>query len=129
MSSGLATYGANALLDGTALPQTLYLQPHIGNPGAAGTANVAAETNRKAVTWGAASAGVGVSDIASEWLTVTATETWTHWTLRDAASGGNVWFVGEVLDEDLNVNPLSVNAGANVIVEAGAIVLAFTVWS
>ena len=45
-----STYGANAILDGTAMPATLYAKLHIGNPGAAGTSNPAAETSRKSFT-------------------------------------------------------------------------------
>ena len=57
MSAEFSTFGANSVLDGTGIPATLYLKAHLGNPGAAGTANAAAETTRKAFTRSAASAG------------------------------------------------------------------------
>jgi hypothetical protein len=40
-----ATYGANAVLDGTAIPATLYFKLHVGNPSAAGTSPLATPTS------------------------------------------------------------------------------------
>lgn len=71
----------------------IWAQLHIGAPGAAGTSNVAAETDRIQVSFGAASAGAIANDAAVEWTNVAATETYTDVTLWDASTNGN--FVGQ----------------------------------
>ena len=62
MAEGLASGVANAILDALCRsvawtePAAFYVQLHTGAPGAAGTSNVATETDRQAVTFSAASA-------------------------------------------------------------------------
>ncbi len=87
----LSTYGANAVLDGTAMPATLYAKLHIGNPGAAGTANPAGETTRKAFTRAAASGGATSNVAALTWTAVSTSEDYSHITIWDASSAGNCW--------------------------------------
>jgi hypothetical protein len=87
--AGRTTYAANP---------AVYVQLHTGAPGAAGTANVAAETTRKAVTFGtAASAGAISSTAACEWPSLATGETLSHVSYWTASSGGT--FLG---DEALN---------------------------
>lgn len=75
---------------------TAYMQLHIGDPGEAGTANVAAETTRKAVTFGAAASGAISNDAQIQWTNVAGTEDYTHFSLWDASTNGNCLWVGTV---------------------------------
>lgn len=118
----LSTYGANAFLDGTALPATLYAKLHIGNPGAAGTSNAAGETTRKSFTRGAASSGATSNAGALTWTNVSTTEDYSHITVWDASSSGNCWFVGA-----LTAN--AVTAGDTFEIAAGDLDLVETIWS
>lgn len=73
-----------------------FLKLHLGDPGEDGTANPAVETTRKACTFTAASTvstvGTKVST-GAEWTNVAATETYTHWSMWDASTGGNpLWY-------------------------------------
>lgn len=94
--ANLSTYGANAFLDGTALPATLWVQLHLGNPTAAGTANPASSTSRRSFTTAAAVAGVVSNDALMEWLAWPATEDFTHITIWDASTAGNCWFIDAI---------------------------------
>lgn len=79
------------MLGGTAFsaPAGVYAKLHIGDPGGAGTASPSAETTRKLVAWNNAAAG---SKAMNATLSLTnwpaGTETLTHISLWDAASGG-----------------------------------------
>jgi hypothetical protein len=89
---GLASAAAAAILGvwrGTAYAGvTAYCKLHIGDPGAAGTANASAVTTRNAVTWNAPSAGqMTLSALAA--YSMTASETITHVSLWDSATAGN----------------------------------------
>jgi hypothetical protein len=78
--TGRTTYTASA---------AFYVQLHTGDPGAAGTSNVATETDRTAVTFGNAAATGAISNTADvEWTNVAATETITHVSFWTASSGG-----------------------------------------
>ena len=69
-----------------------YVKLHLGDPGEDGTANPAAETTRKAITFSAASAGSMASSATVTWTNVSNTETYTHWSLWDASTSGNaIW--------------------------------------
>jgi len=68
----------------------IYVKLHIGDPGAAGTANPAANTTRQQATFGAASSGRAISNTALvEWTSVPNAETYTHVSLWSASSAGN----------------------------------------
>lgn len=94
MTVGISTTNvANAVLNwlrGTA-PTTiagLYVQLHIGDPGAAGTANPSVVTTRIAVTMNAASGGaISMASVASSW-TMTASETISHISIWSASTSG-----------------------------------------
>lgn len=69
-------------------PGALYIQVHVGDPGASGTANPSALTTRQAVTLGAAATGaIALSN--SPVFTMTATETISHISVHDAPTAGN----------------------------------------
>lgn len=119
-----STYGANAFLAGTAMPATLWVQAHIGNPSAAGTANVAGETARKSFTRAVPSAGATSNAAIIEWLNATANEDWTHLTLWDASSAGNCWAVGLAPN-----GPVTVAVGNTVQIDIGDLDMAVPIWS
>lgn len=121
--AALSTYGADAFLDGTALPATLYIQWHIGDPGAAGTANPAAETTRRGFTRTAAAAAAANPAADITVASPAASETWTHATLWDAAAAGNCWMVAPF------AAAASIIAGVGVVVPAAAIDLTATVYA
>lgn len=123
MSAEFSTYGANAVLDGTVMPATLYVKAHTGNPGSAGTNNAAAETTRQSFTRTAASGGATTSVANLIWTNVATAETWTYWSAWDAASGGNCWMVGSF------VAGIALLIGENAQVNAGDFDLSVTVWT
>jgi hypothetical protein len=95
----ISNYAELKILDhltGTAAwtaPTDVYLKLHLGNPGEDATANPAAETDRKEVTFGAAASGEIVSDAVVEWTNVSTTEAYTHWSLWDNLTAGNpLWY-------------------------------------
>ncbi|UXE04407.1 hypothetical protein SEA_FUNSIZED_36 [Mycobacterium phage Funsized] len=94
MAVGPTAYLCNKLLDHTfrgvtyTPPSVVYFRGHVGDPGATGVANPSAQTTRYAVSWTAAASGLIVMTGTPE-LTLNATETITHGSLWDAASGGN----------------------------------------
>lgn len=94
MTTGITNYLGNAwlnLLRGTAFtsPSGLYVKLHVGDPGAAGTANASAVTGRIQATFAAPSGGaISLASMAAQFA-MTATETISHVSVWDAATGGN----------------------------------------
>lgn len=104
MSIGYGTAGANTALDALVAAHP-YAKPHVGDPGAAGTANPATETTRKLVSWGAASGATVSSNAQVQWTNVAvtgATEDWTYLSFYSASSGGSFGFSIEV-----TMNPIA----------------------
>lgn len=66
-----------------------YVKLHIGDPGEDCTGNPATEVTREAVTFAAASGGSMSSNAAVTWTNVSTTETYSHFSIWDASSGGN----------------------------------------
>lgn len=104
LSPALAAEILDALGNNTAtsiLPvSAFWIQLHVGDPGAAGTANPAANTTRKQVSYAAASAGTMSSDADVLWSTaeVTTTETYTNWSAWTTEPGGTFLCSGTVSD-------------------------------
>jgi hypothetical protein len=122
MAGFLSTYGANAVLDGTAMPATLYAKLHTGNPSAAGTANAATETTRKSFTRAAASGGATSNAADISWPTISGSQDATHLTLWDNVSAGNCWAIV----------PLTANAytaGDTLTIAAGDLDLSLDIWA
>lgn len=70
-------------------PAATYIKLHIGDPGAAGTANASAVTTRQAATFSAAASGaIALSNSPS--FSMTATETISHISVWDASTAGNL---------------------------------------
>lgn len=96
MTVGLSTANlANKILDhlrgGTAWsqPASLWVRVHIGDPGAAGTANSSAVTTRSQATFAAASSGaIALTGTNPSW-SMTGTETISHISVWDASTSGN----------------------------------------
>lgn len=94
MTVGQTATTANAILSaefkGTSYSgnATPYLALHTGDPGAAGTANASAETDRKALTFGTASSGsIAASEVS--WTTWDAgSETISHVSVWTASTSG-----------------------------------------
>jgi len=104
MAVGLASAVSAALLDALAnqanytAPTALWIQLHVGDPGAAGTANVATESTRKDVTssFSAATGGAVTNDVAVTWTNVAGTEDFTHWSVWSASSSGTFYWSGTI---------------------------------
>lgn len=96
MADGWGSAAGNGAL-GVADDYT-WVQLHTGAPGANGTANVATNSTRKQVTWGAAAGGVLTSTGDAAWSggEVTATENYTHFTVWSASSSGTFGWSGAV---------------------------------
>jgi hypothetical protein len=97
MTVGVASATANSWLNalrGTSYSvATLFVKLHIGDPGAAGTANAAALTTRNALTMNAASAGsMTLSSLAA--FVGVSTETISHLSVWDNVSAGNLIATG-----------------------------------
>lgn len=95
-----------------------YVKLHIGDPGENGTANAAAETTRKAASFGASSGGVCTSDADMQWTNVAATETYSHISMWDASTGGNCLGSGPLTASK------AVNAGDTFVLPSGQVTFA-----
>lgn len=92
----------------------VWVQLHTGDPGSAGTSNVATETDRIQGTFGSAASGRAISNTAAiEWTSVAASETYTHISLWDASTSGN--FLGR---DDLS-SSAAVTAGDTFRIPSG----------
>jgi hypothetical protein len=74
------SYGGNA---------AVWVALHTGDPGTSGTANNAAETDRVQSTFGSVASGGAISNTAAiAWVSVAASETYTHVSLWTASTAG-----------------------------------------
>lgn len=103
MTVGLAAATANAILDALCRsvawtePDEVWVKLHVGDPGAAGTANPAAETDRVQATFGSASVGGALSNtVQLQWTGVAGTEDYTHFSVWTASSAGTFLFSGTI---------------------------------
>lgn len=108
--AGRAAYSASA---------AVYVQLHTGDPGAAGTANVAASNTRVAATFGAAPSAGAISNTTEIQLDVTASEVLTHVSCWSAAAAGT--FLGS--DDIASATAVS---GDKIVLPVGQIVLTLT---
>lgn len=123
MSAGMAVATANAWLNALgnntsyAIAQT-YMKLHIGDPGAAGTANAATETTRKTVGWGTASGGTMANDVAITWTSIAGSEDATFFSLWDASTAGNFLGSGTIV-----ANPYTAGDTYNIAIGAATLTL------
>lgn len=103
MAEGWASGIANAVLDALCRsvawtePDEVWIQLHTGAPGAAGTANVATETDRIQATFGSAAASGAISNTAAlTWTGVAGTEDYTHFSAWSASTSGTFLFSGTI---------------------------------
>jgi hypothetical protein len=101
MATGISDYLAGAWLDALGnntsfAVATVYVKLHVGDPGAAGTANAATETTRKEASFAAASSGSLASDAALTWTNIAGSQDATHFTAWDNISAGNFLFSGTI---------------------------------
>lgn len=118
--------GADAILAGGALPTTLYIARHTGNPGDAGTANAASDTRRIAVDMGPLASpvdGVIGNETYGEILNATHDEDITHITYWGAGSGGVCYFV------DALAATLEIEIGQTVAVAIEQAIITFPLWT
>ncbi len=99
MTTGLSATVADALLNALAqaanytAPVAFYVKLHTGDPGAAGTANAAANTTREQATFGTGASGGAISNtVAVTWTSVPNAETYSYVSYWDAVTAGN--FIG-----------------------------------
>jgi len=127
MAHGLSAYLCNSWLDALANNTSyavaqVYIKLHTGDPGAAGTANAATETTRKAASFGAASAGAITSDADISWTNIAGSQDATHFTAWDNISAGNFLFSGNI-----TANPYT--AGDTYTISSGNLSASLTVAS
>jgi hypothetical protein len=101
MATGISDYLAGAWLDALGnntsfAVASVYVKLHVGDPGAAGTANAATETTRKEASFAAASSGSLASDAALTWTNIAGSQDATHFTAWDNISAGNFLFSGTI---------------------------------
>lgn len=129
MATGLASGEAAKMLDAlcanatyTATANDPWIQLHIGDPGAAGTANTASETARKQVSMAAASGGTIASNASIEWTNITGSQDATHFSAWSASTSGTFLFSGTI-----TANPYT--AGDTYTVASGALTASLSVAS
>lgn len=71
-----------------------YIKLHLGDAGEDGLLNPAVEASRKSASFSAASAGAMVTSATITWTNVSTTETYSHWSMWDAVTGGNCLWTG-----------------------------------
>lgn len=101
MAVGISNYLANQWLDALGNNDTfavtnVYVKLHVGDPGAAATANAATETTRKEASFSAASSGALTSDAALTWTNIVGSQDATHFSAWDNLTAGNFLFSGTV---------------------------------
>jgi len=121
MAEGISAAGANTALDAIRT-DTPFIQLHTAAPGAAGTSNVATETTRKAVTFGAAASGSMTTTVQIQWTSIAGSQDATHFTIWNASTAGTFKFSGTI-----TANPYT--AGDTYTIAIGALTLSITIAS
>lgn len=120
----LTEHAANELLDGTPMPATLWVQLHLGDPGAGGTDNVADDSRRRSFTRVSAAGGAAMNAALIEWLSAPTTEDITHISIWDDDLAGSAWWVGEINDP-----PAMAVSGQSTEIPIGLLTLSFDLWT
>ncbi len=87
-SDDVANAWLNTLRNVAVQYAAVWVKLHIGDPGAAGTTNAAANTSRQQATLSAASGRALTNSAQLEWLTVSTTETYSWVSLWTASTAG-----------------------------------------
>lgn len=108
MALGLSAAAANAILDTHHDTDYPWIQLHTGDPGAAGTTNIAGNATRKDMSsaWAAASGGSKTSDVDVDWsdAEVDTTEDYTHCSFWSASTAGNFGSSGTITANSVNAS-------------------------
>lgn len=126
MAIGLAAAVLNGWVDALTravnytAPTAFWVKLHLGDPGAAGAGNPAANTTRQQAAFAAASGGSGATNAALTWTSVPNAETYTHVSFWTASSAGT--FLGS---DDL-ATPRTVAIGDNFTIPSGSLTVAVT---
>jgi hypothetical protein len=102
MAVGHSVTAANSQLD-TLVGTYDWIQLHDGDPGSAGTANVATEDTRLEVTWGSASGGAVTTTADLEWTDVPAAEDFTNFSVWTAETDGTFGFSGTITSNEVGI--------------------------
>lgn len=120
MATGMSAARANAAID-AAVALGTWIKLHVGDPGAAGTANAAGETTRKQASFAAASGGSAASNADLEWPNVSTSEDVTHFSMWTASSGGTFLWSGTITANALTAgDTLKAASGGIVLSVSGA---------
>ena len=124
MAVGMSAATINALLDAIFNAEeyvidSAWVQLHIGDPGANGTANGATETTRKLCPMGAASGGSISNNAEIEWVGIAGSEDATYFTLWDASTGGTFIGSGEISAD-------AYTAGGSYVIAVGDLTVSIT---
>lgn len=119
MPTGVLAAEANEDLDALAAEYP-WIKLHVGDPGAAGTANPATETDRVQASFGSAAAGVIATNTETRWNGIAASEDYTHWSGWTASSGGSAGWSGTITAD-------AVNTGNNFVINSGGLTFSFNV--
>jgi hypothetical protein len=76
------------------MPTTVYIKLHTADPGEDCTTAAASNTSRQSVSWASAASGSIAASAAITWTNVSATETYSHWSMWDASTAGNPLWSG-----------------------------------
>ena len=76
------------------IPTNVYVKLHTADAGEAGTSSAATEATRKVAAWATAASEAIATSATLEWTNVAATETYSHWSMWDAATAGNCLWTG-----------------------------------
>jgi uncharacterized membrane protein YgdD (TMEM256/DUF423 family) len=126
MTVGIAVGQANGMLDALCrnvsyTNAAVWIKWHVGDPGAAGTANAAGETTRQQATFGTgAGSGTIANTVALLWTAVSTSEDYTHFSAWTASTAGTFLFSGTVTAN-------AVGAGDDLSVAIGALTVPFTI--
>jgi hypothetical protein len=119
MATGVLAAEANEDLDALAAEYP-WIKLHVGDPGASGTANPAAETDRVQASFAAAAGGVIATNTETRWNGVAANEDYTHWSGWSAETDGSAGWSGTITAD-------AVNTGNNFVIDAGDLTFSFNV--
>ncbi|WP_181778920.1 phage tail fiber protein [Pseudonocardia pini] len=118
MAPGLSATLANLKLAVVEANSYVYVKMHTGDPGPNGTANPAPETTRKLVDWTTPTGGAMESAAEIEWPDLAAIQTWTHYSLWNASTGGTFGHSGTIA-------PRSWGVGDDAILPAGTVTMTY----
>lgn len=125
MTVGLSATTANSLLNALGrnvsfANSAVWVQLHVGDPGAAGTANQAVETTRKQVTFAVPTGGSLTNSTEIEWATVAGSEDYTHFSAWSLDTAGTFLFSGLVTAN-------AVSSGDTFTIPVGDLDVTFTI--